>query len=738
VAEQDSEETLDDSYPYPNPELEPETGHLWDYVGVLLRRRRAVLAVFFLIFGFLTIRSLLTHPVYRGTARVLIEREKMSVVNFKQVSEIDDERDDYYKTQYELLQSRALAARTILALNLLNAPAFGGPHTSQEIEAAKAAAPGSSEILESAVDVFLRHLEIEPVSKSRIVAVSFEADTPELAAAAANRQAQLYIEQALEFRYQTSAEAGKWLDAQVAEQRKKVEEADQALQRLKEQEGLVNIEERRDLIAQRLKELGTKLNDCKSTRLEREALANQMRRATNPEELPEVMRSPVVQSLRMELATLEREETTLLQKYLDQHPEVIRVRSQIAQTHHKLAVESQAIIREAENAYHAALAQEQSVASAIEAAKAEALDLERRSVAYDSVKREVEAQKQVLNGLLSRSKETDVATELKSSNIRIVDAAATPRDPVRPRRLRDAALGIVLGLVGGIGLAFFLEYLDNTIKTPHDVRLHLGVPLLAVIPESKATDLDLVLTSPNADARFSDNYRALRTSLRYCWSERKPRVVLVTSSFPGEGKTLTAVNLSLALAANNQKVLLLDADMRRPHCHTLLRRANKPGLSDILVGQCKASEAIQADVSGGFSFLASGTSVPSPTDLIATPILDAVLEGIRDCYQWVVIDTPPVGAVSEALLLASHTDGVVVVAGAEMVARNAVRLTLERLAATRARVLGVALNRAKIEKYSYYYGGRYHGAYHGYHDAYYGHVDAVHEHGERTAPATVR
>jgi capsular exopolysaccharide synthesis family protein len=376
------------------------------------------------------------------------------------------------------------------------------------------------------------------------------------------------------------------------------------------------------------------------------------------------------------------------------------------------------VVRAAENDYKAAAAQEASVASALEGAKREALDLGRKSISYDSQKREVDAARQVLDSLLSRAKETDVAAELKSTNIRIVDPAAVPESPVRPRRLRDILLGVLLGLFLAVAAAFFLEYLDNTLKTPDDVRDHLGVPLLGVIPENPdAADGTPPVITTGQQGPFAEGYRVIRTALGYSWAEAEPRILIVTSTSPGEGKTLTAVNLALMLAYTEKKVLLVDADMRKSQAHELVKVRRTPGLSDVLVGKAKPSEVIQQNVNGtSLAFLPAGATVPSPADLLTSRTLPGLLNGLRKFYDWIVIDNPPVGAVAEPLILAPLSDGVIVVAGAEMVPRKAVLHTLERIADTGARIIGLVLNRAQVQKHSHYYAhyyGHYHGRYYG-------------------------
>jgi capsular exopolysaccharide synthesis family protein len=712
---------VDSSAPNPYEAAPRQETHLWDYVHVLLRRRKLLIAIFAIVVATAALRSFLTRPVYEANAQLLIERTNPTVVDFKGVTQDQSYGygiDDYYQTQYRLLQSRSLAHRVVERLNLLNDPAFGGPRSKEEIDAIQSQPTGQSPIMEAAIGGVLGGLAIRPVKNSRLVVVSVTSGDPAMAARLANGVAKTYIEQSLDFRYQTSSEAGTWLGGQIAEQRKRVQQLDEQLQALKSREGVVNIEERRTLLDQKLKELGSALNERKTERLQKEALWRQMANASNPEELPDVMRSPLVQSLRLEQANLERQQAQLLERYLEQHPEVLKVKNQLEEVRRKVRAESQRVIRSAENDYKAAAAQEASVNSALESAKQEALDLGKRGVSYDSQKRELDAAQQVLNSLMSREKETDVTAEIKSSNIRVVDEATVPKGPIRPRRMRDILMGILLGAFLSLGAVFFVEYLDNTLKTPDDVRNHLGAPLLGVIPELKGTDeTERVVATAKGDGPFVEGYRVVRTALSYCWPESGSHILLVTSTSPGEGKTVTAVNVAMTLASGGSRVLLIDADLRKPQTHVLTRMRRTPGLSDVIVGKAKPSEAIQRTVPGTrLSYLPSGTTVPSPADLLSNRTMSGLLDGLRKFYDWIVIDSPPVGAVAEPLILAPLVDGVIVVAGAEMVPRKAVIHSLERIGETGARILGVVLNRAQIEKHSYYYShyyGHYYGSYYG-------------------------
>jgi len=667
------------------------------YVRVILRYRRMVAAVFASILALAALKSWSARPVYKAEAQILIERENPSVLTFKGVADVNERgwADDYYQTQYKLLQSRSLARKVIEEMGLLKDPEF--------------ADPGAPDAMEAAIDIFLDKLGVQWIRNSRLVTVSFESFRPELAARVANTLSQVYIQQTLDFRYETSAEASRWLGGQIEDERRKVEAAEVALQGIREREGIVNIDERRILVDQRLKELGSTLTGLKSQRLQKEALFRQMQGTRDPEELPEALRSKLIESLRIDLAKLDRQLAELRERYLEQHPEVLRVRKQIDETRRTIAEESVRIVRAAENDYKAAAAQEKSVASALDAAKAEALDLQRRAVQYDSLKREMEAGKDVLNSLLARHKRADVAQELKSSNLRVADPAAVPRSPVRPRRALDLLIGLLLAGGVSVALALLRDHLDDTLKAPDDVRLGLGTTLLAAIPVRPR--------SPESEeGAFREGYRLLRTALRHSWRDAGPRVVLVTSTAPGEGKTLTSVNLARALASAGERALLIDADLRKPQAHEVLGARRAPGIVDLLAGEVGLKDAIQ-QLPGGLAFLGSGSPVPGPADLLTVDGLTQVLDAARGLYRWIVIDTSPVGAVADALVMAPSTDGVIVVAAAETVPRAAVRRTLERVAESGARVLGVVLNRARIDRHGYDYEHHYGHGYGAYHQA---------------------
>ena len=689
----------------PTRDDKPLVAHL----RVILRYRVMVAAVFVSVVALAALKSWTTRPVYKAEAQIQIERENPAILTaFKGVADVNERgwADDYYQTQYKLLQGRTLARQVIQRMGLQNDPELAG----------RVGAGGGPEAVDASVDAFLDRLTVQWIRNSRLVTVAFESHDPEQAARVANTLAEVYIEQAMAARYQTATDASLWLRRQIDDQRGKVQRAEVALQGLREKEGIVNIDERRVLVDQRLKDLGSTLTGLKSQRVQKEALARQMRAARDPEELPDAMHSKLIESLRIDLARLERQMAELKERYLDQHPEVLKVQKQIDETRRSLGAEAARLVRAAENDYQAAAAQEGAVALALDAAKAEALDLQRRGVQYDSLKRELEAGKEVLNSLLARHEQADVAQELQTTNLRVADPATVPRFAVRPRRVLDLAIGLILGAGLSIGLALLRDHLDVTLKTPDDVRLGLGVPLLAVLPLRPApADGSAAGDAFTGDGAAVEGYRLLRAALRHAWPDAAARAVLVTSTAPGEGKTATSVGLARILAAAGEKTLLVDADLRKPEAHDAVRARRAPGLAEVLAGEARLAEAVQT-LPGGLAFLASGASGPGSGDLLTVERLDPLMAAARGAYRWVVIDTSPVGAVSDPLVLGPRVDGVVVVAAAETVPGPAVRRTLERIADSGARVLGVVLNRARVDRHAYDYQHHYGHGYGGYHE----------------------
>jgi polysaccharide biosynthesis transport protein len=639
-------------------------------------------------------------PVYKATAQLIIEREDPAVLSFRRVGEVNERgfAEEYYQTQLRLLRSRVVAQRTVEALQLQDDPDFGGP--GGEGDAARRTA--------AAVSAVQRSLAVDWTRLTRLVTVSFEDASAERAARIANAAAQSFIQETVRARHQMSAEAAAWLAQQIESQRRKVAAAEVALQSTREREGIADAvlaaDERRSLAEQRVRDLNIGYTTAKSRRLEREAAYLSMKNAADPQQLAEVVRNPLIQSLLQEQTTLERRLAQLDVKFLGSHPEVLLTRNQLEQTRTSLATETERLLRVAENEYQTALAHERTMQAAMAQVKDDLQALAQRAGGYDTARRDLEAAKTVLGNLMVRHKEMDISQELQFSNVRVMEPAAPPPAPLRSSLRLNLLLGGMVGALLGVGVAFGRERLDQTLRTPDEVR-HLPARLLGVVPEREVGRASVV--GAEEEGLFREAFRLICAGLETTPSAAGARTLLVTSTVSGEGKTVTAVNLALALAARHPRVLLVDADLRQPSVHTLLSVRPAPGLVELLADRVETVAAVQRLERSGLHLIAAGNTAGGSPDLLEPAALGRLLASLRGSYDWIVLDSPPVGQVADALALARLADATALVVRAEKTPRNAAARTLERLAEAGGAPASVVLNRARVERYPHHYSFHY-------------------------------
>ena len=548
------------------------------YLAMLHKRRGIVVTCFLVSLSVAVLYNYTTRPVYQATTQILIDRDTPDVLPNKELVDLVQGGTDYYQTQYQLLRSRTLAERAVERLNLQTHPELAtGPMTNPWERLRGFLGYPSSAVVDTtglplppAAAAFRSRIQVEPVAGSRLVNLHFRAYHPQMAADAVNTLAQLYMEQALELRFTTSTEATGWLTDRVKEQHGKLLAAEQALQQYREREGLVDQESRGGLVDQKLGTLNGAVLEARTERIAKETLYNQIS-SLGPGQLdsfPLVLGSGAVLALKTELSALQKEEALLAESLGDRHPEMVRVRGQIRTTQDKIRGEIRNVARAAESEYRTALAREARLQASLDSVKNEAQAANRQSIEYVALQREVETNRQLYQDLLTKTKQTGLETELKTTNIRVIEKAETPRRPVSPKKARSYQVAVILGLLVGIGLALGFEHMDNTFKTPEDVREQLQLPFLGMVPDVglKPTGggrIPQLVKSPNS--AVADAYRVLRTNLIFSSAPDTPgRVILVSSANPAEGKTTTLANLAVALAQNGAKVLAVDADLRRP------------------------------------------------------------------------------------------------------------------------------------------------------------------------------
>ena len=717
---------------------------LLDYLRTIYKRRWIVITTFLLVVPIAVMNTFSEIPIYEARVRLLIEVDKPNVVNFKEVIE-DRSTLDYYQTQYQLLQSRSLAAKTVEKLGLLHAldastqnehkqsfsPRRWFAQTQSMLVSAvvglfrsprpEAPAAASESVAQSgAIDAFLGSLTVEAVRASRLVDIKFRSADPAFAARAINALADTYIEQHLEFKFLASQEASDWLGKRLIEQRKAVEASEMAVQQYRERSDAVSLEERQNIVVQKLADINTAVTRAKTDLIQREALYNQLRLIETDSAalagFPPILSNAYIQQLKTELAQLQGQEAQLSEQLGERHPDMIKVHLAVQSTQTKLKTEIANVVQSLRSEYLAARSQEQSLVAALEAQKQEALDLNRKAIDYGVLQRDATSNRQIFDSLMQRTKETGISGELRTSNIRIVDKAEVPRSPIFPNKQHDILMALFSGAVLALSLVFAFERLDNRITLPSEIPDRLGLALLGLVP---AVTLKASHGSPlinnGVPPHFAEAFRAVRTNVLFSSTQQGSRAIVVTSAAPNEGKTVVASNLAIALAQTGLSVLLVDADMRRPRVHEVFGQSQQPGLSNVIVGNAKLDEAIRSSEIPGLSLLPAGPHPPNPAELLASAPCRELLDKLGQRFDWIVIDSPPVLAVTDAAVLSHVASRALFVVAADMTGRPAVRAAIAQLEAAGAKFLGGVLNRANIEGNRYYYSKYYtreHDRYH--------------------------
>lgn len=692
------------------------------YFVLLQRRRGLILTCLGVSLVITALYNYTARPVYQATAQILIDKATPKVLPIK---ELVDMGTQDFQTEYQLLRGRALLEKVVAKLNLQKHPELQtGPTMSpwerfQRRFLGKVPSPtvDSDGIpLPPAVAAVRSRVTVEPLPGGRLVNVRFNAYDPQLAAQVANTLVELYIEQAVDFRFNTTSAATEFLSERLRDQKRKLEEAEKALQDFRRKHSLVNFDEQ-GVTSDKVQALESAVMSARMNRISKETLYTQLRSlsAAQVAMSSAFLASPIAQKMKEEISTLKAEQAKLSENLGEKHPDMVRVRSEIKAAEDKLAAEGQNFIRGAQGDYQLAMNQETTLLANLDGARREALSVNSIAVEFGVLKREVESNRQLFDSLMSRAKETGLETELKSSNVRIVERAEAPGAPISPKHRRNYEIGALIGLALGIGLTLLFEHLDNTIKTPEEVKEHLGLPFLGMVPDVAAkSGSTLPRPSPvilkNQTSAVAEAYRVLRTNLIFTSADAAGRALLVSSANPGEGKTTTVVNLAASLALNGARVLAVDADLRRPTMHQHFAIAKAPGLSDLIVGKCQASEAIQTTRVKGLQVLPCGYVPPNPAELLGSASMKQVIHALRSHYDWVLIDTPPILAMADTPVLCPLVDGVILVIGAEVSRRPGVQRAIDQMLSLGAKITGVVLNKVNLEKNSYYY-GQYYGEY---------------------------
>lgn len=714
----------------------PETLDLVEYWRSIARHKWSIAALTVLVAILAVLIAYAIQPTYRSTATLLIEQGKSKVVSIEEVYSNLGGNREYFQTQVEILKSAELSRKVIQKLALTKHPEFNASAGAEKSDSMWASlfgakqAEGADALEKQTLLKFSKSLQVQPVRNSQLVQISFIAHDKELAAKVPNTMAEVYIESDLEARVSMTQKAGAWLTERLGDLRTKVEGSEKALQDYRERERIVDAKGVALSGASKgLEEAMSTLVAARTKRAEAESIYNQVqairqgKAAISYDSIPAVLRHPLVQKLKEQEAEAERKLSDASKRYGAEHPRMIQANAEVASAREASKRQIESVVSGISKEYEVARANEQAVERALGQSRAEIQSMNRKEFQLGVLEREAQQNRQLYDMFLSRFKETNVAGDLQSTVARVVDPATVSSIPHAPKKAQIVALAAAAALVIGVLLALLLERLNNTLNSTADVERRLKLPVLGYLQKVKGFakrgfKSELAFFN-DSQSLFAESIRTIRTSVLLTALDSPHKVLVITSSVPEEGKTTVSFNLACALA-QVKRVLLIDADLRRPKVGKLLgRESGAPGLSSLVTGTAQASQCIFQDPKTGLHIMTAGDVPPNPLELLSSRRFQEAIEKLKEAFDIIVIDSAPLQLVSDALVLSQVANSVVYVVRADSTPYQLAQNGIKRLRQVNAPLAGVVLNQLDVEKAEKYY-GEYsgYGSYKGYQNGY--------------------
>ncbi|MEW6456129.1 MAG: polysaccharide biosynthesis tyrosine autokinase [Acidobacteriota bacterium] len=782
--------------------------NLRDYWNVVWKRKWTIITFTLVLVATVMIMTFTANPTYIARGSLLIEKEP-NIFTFEEIFQIETYRDDYYQTQYKLLQSRTLADKVVERLKLYENEEFIGKPGKRK----KPVDKSDPVFRSSLIDSFLGRLDVKPMRQTRLIEINYKSHDPKLAANAVNALFDSFIEMNIETKYEATEQATEFLTSQIASQRAEIEQKQRELQEYGAKKNIIPLSEKETTIIEKLGELNSALTEAQIDRVRKEAYYNEIKIASS-DYIPEALTNPLIQRLREDYVKLSREYMKKQETFKPDYPEMQRLKAELESAKKSLESETQNLIKGAYSDYQAALKKEKSLEEVFNKQKQEAIQLNSNAILYNSLKIEIENKKNLLESLLRRQSETGVSARLRglrTSNIKIVDRAEIPLYPSSPKKRLNMMLALIIGLFIGIGLAFFFEYLDNSVKSSEDIERYAGLPSLGVvmtfspdgfkksygygyghkkrrskskleaqkseeekdegggirikiggkesvedskdksypvsqldshsvgkqermdsplfkevgmferlhvetektvrseelggkgvkeIPEIRSIEL-ITYFSPKSN--FSESYRSIRTALLLSTTDKNLKSLVISSPLPQEGKTATICNLAITLAQTEKKVLIVDSDLRKPRQHKIFKIKNIDGLTNYLTMNVEMKDLIKHTEIPNLFLINSGPVPPNPAELLGSEKMANLIESLKQSFNYILFDTPPILAVSDAMVIGSHVDGVILIVWGGKTSRDALKQAKEKLDLLKLKTLGVIINNIKIREHEYYY-----------------------------------
>jgi polysaccharide biosynthesis transport protein len=714
--------------------------NLREYLFIILKRKNIVITILGVIVLITVISTFSTTPIYTSSSEVLIERNRGSAGLDSQYSYFDP---NFLETQSEIIKSWKVARRVVDTLKLnttyrhyffsdkkgslsflasikksISEPfgSFSNPTKGADLSqgGSDGSKPKSSTEAWSDEDAIASmiqgRLSVELGKNTKIVKIRYSDRHPTMAKLVTDAVVKAYIDEILDMKLTTSKYALQWMTAKADEERKKLEESERAMQQYMRENNLVTVENKLAIYPQRLTEFSSQLSKAQADQKALEDVFNQIKAAGSNirqlENIPVFSENAVMKNLREVIFKARQNIKELSKKFGDKHPVMVKANDELSELLSQQQSEINRVIATTKNAYELAKSQENNLQDLLTSTKNELLNLNEKFIQYSIMKRDVDSNRVVYEALTASIKKEGVTEQSQSVNVWVIKNAALPGGPSKPNKKRNLALGLLIGLVGGIGCAFFIEYLDNTVKSDRDLEARYGVTVLGTVEQLKGQENHIeshILQQPLSP--FAESYRLIRSGLLLSSAEHPPRTILVTSMGAQEGKTTTTVNVARVLCQGNKKVLIIDCDLRRPRVHSVFAMENDKGLTSYLTGNIKGN--IINKVPGEEIFvITSGPIPPNPAELVSSRKLKVLIEKMTESFDFIFLDSPPVQSVTDSLALTQLVDGTIVVVRAGKTTYEMVQSGMKKLTDVRCHFLGFVLNgQSKINTAGSYYSG---------------------------------
>ena len=714
--------------------------HLRDYFAVLKKRRTTVFTFLIITLSLVTIGTFSMTPIYTASSQVLIE-ENYGNNNIEGTYIYRRYDQAFLNTQFKIIRSANVIKNVIHQLHLDTKYRNYFPKKEKQFiflksfnqkianlfaafSSENAKLPGkkleNSDLLdqsksvrdtENIVEAIQDNLKIKPVKESRVVNIMYSHAHPVMAKLVVDFLIQAYKEELQEIKHSSSSDTLKWMTEKAEEERKKLADSELALQSYMKKNDIITVENKLAIYPQKLSEFSSQLSVVQAKRKKLESIYDQIKTAKehsrNLETIPIFAENKALQTLREKIYTAEQKIKDLSKTYGYKNPVMIKAKEELGSLKKEKQSEIKRIFKTTKNAYDLAVSQEKNINDLLNSTKNELLNLNEKFVQYSILQREVKTNSALYDTLNASLKKASVTEQAQSVNVWVIKEALIPQYPSRPKKILYLLIGTVLGFLGGVGLAFFIEYLDNTVRSPEDIEQRFGLTVLGAIEQLKGKDQEvesLVLQEPLSP--FAESYRLIRSSILLSSVDHPPRRILFTSMAPSEGKTTTIVNIARILSQSDKKVLIIDCDMRKPRLHSLFSIPNSVGLSSYLTGNTEENitQIIQGEA---ISLVTAGPVPPNPGELLDSDKMRALLNRMADIYDFVLLDSPPIQSVTDSLALSTLVDGTIIVVRPGKTTYDMLTNGLKKLDAINAHLLGFVLNGVSKKT-----GGE--GYYHGY------------------------